>query len=205
MTPETQVRDALHALTASSQPHEDGAYDRFLRRHTRRVRLEAAGGGVVVLVLLALVAFAPRLPPVGDRTSGWLRSSQRPLTVDVTAYQWGWRFTYQDTDVQVASRPGVVPQVMPELVVPAGEPVRFTLTSADVIHSFHLPDPRFERDAVPGETVAFELRFDRVGVYPGRCAVYCGLPHTEMRFTVRVLPRDAFSRWLRAASAGAGP
>lgn len=201
MTPETQVKDALHALAASGRPDEDGAYDRFLRRHARRVRLEAAGGGLVVLVLLVLVAFAPRLPPVADRTTGWLRSSQRPLTVEVTAYQWGWRFAYRGTDVQVASRTGVVP----ELVVPAGEPVRFTLTSADVVHSFHLPDPLFERAAIPGETVAFELRFDRIDRYAGRCGVYCGLPHTTMQFAVRVLPPDAFSRWLRAASASAGP
>jgi cytochrome c oxidase subunit 2 len=196
MTPEAQVRDALHTLASSSQPHEDGAYDRFLRRHARRVRLEAAGGGLVVLVLLALVAVGPRLP-----LAGGLRPSQRPLTVEVTAYQWGWRFAYQGAAVQLASRPGVTP----ELVVPAGEPVRFTLTSADVVHSFHLPDRRFERAAIPGETVAFELRFDRVGAHPGRCAIYCGLQHTEMLFTVRVLDRDAFSRWLQAASAGAGP
>jgi cytochrome c oxidase subunit 2 len=200
MIPEAQVRDALHALAASSQPEEAGAYDRFLRRHGRRVRLEAAGGGLMVLVLLALVAFVPRLPLVADRTAGGLRSPYG-LTVEVTAYQWGWRFAYRGAGVQVASWPGVTP----ELVVPAGEPVRFTLTSADVIHSFHLPDRRFERAAFPGETVAFELRFDRVGAYPGRCAIYCGLQHHEMPFTVRVLDRDAFSRWLRAASAGAGP
>jgi cytochrome c oxidase subunit 2 len=201
MTPETQVKDALHALAASGRPDEDGAYDRFLRRHARRVRLQAAGGGLLVLVLLALVAFGPRLPVVGDRTAGGLRSSQRPLTVEVTAYQWGWRFAYPGTGVQVASRRGVVP----ELVVPAGEPVRFRLTSADVVHSFHLPGELFERDAVPGKTTEFELRFDRVDGYAGRCGVYCGLPHTEMRFTVRVLPADAFARWLQAASAGAGP
>jgi cytochrome c oxidase subunit II len=201
MIPETKVREALHALAASGRPEEDGAYDRFLRRHARRVRLEAASGVLVMLVLLALVAFAPRLPPLADRTAGWFRSSQRPLTVEVTAYQWGWRFAYRDTGVRVASRSGVVP----ELVVPAGKPVRFTLTSADVVHSFHLPDPPFERAAIPGETVAFELRFDRVGSYAGRCGVYCGLQHTEMPFTVRVLAPDAFSRWLREASAGAGP
>ena len=46
---------------------------------------------------------------------------------------------------------------------------------------------------------------DRAGSYAGRCGVYCGLQHTDMPFTVRVLAPDAFSRWLRAASAGAGP
>jgi cytochrome c oxidase subunit II len=201
MTPETLVRDALHALAASGRPDEDGAYDRFLRRHARRARLEAAAGGLLVLVLLALVAFAPGLWLGADRTAGGLRSPGRPLTVEVTAYQWGWRFAYRGAGVQVASRSGVAP----ELVVPAGEPVRFTLTSADVVHSFHLPELLFERDAIPGETVAFELRFDRVGAHPGRCAIYCGLQHTEMPFTVRVLAPDAFTRWLQAASAGAGP
>jgi cytochrome c oxidase subunit 2 len=201
MTPETRVKHALHALAASHQPDEDGAYDRFRRRHARRVRLEAAGGGLLVLVLLALVAVGPRLPLVGEGTTGGLRTSQRPLTVEGTAYQWGWRFHCRGAGVRVASRPGVAP----ELVVPAGEPVRFTLTSADVVHSFHLPGELFERAAVPGETVTFEPRFDRVGAHPGRCAIYCGLQHTEMPFTVQVLDRDAFSRWLRAASASGGP
>lgn len=201
MTPEQRVKDALHALASGGRPDEDGAYDRFLRRHARRLRLEAAAGGLTVLVLLALVAFAPRLPTGPDRTAGGLRPPQGRLTVEVTAYQWGWRFAYRDGDAQVASRSGMAP----ELVVPVGEPVRFRLTSADVVHSFYLPDRRFERDAIPGRTVAFELRFDRVGVHAGRCAVYCGLPHTQMRFTVRVLPRDAFGRWLRAAPADAGP
>jgi cytochrome c oxidase subunit II len=201
MTPGGRVREALHALASGGRPDEDGAYDRFRRRLARRLRLEAAAGGLTVLVLLALVAFAPRLLPGADRAAGGLRPPQARLTVEVTAYQWGWRFAYRDGDARAASRSGVAP----ELVVPVGEPVRFRLTSADVVHSFHLPDRRFERDAIPGRTVAFELRFDRVGVHPGRCAVYCGLQHTEMRFTVRVLPRDAFSRWLQAASAGAAP
>jgi len=147
------------------------------------------------------VAAGPRLPLLGEGTTSGLRTLQRPLTVEVTAYQWGWRFDYRDAGVRVASRPGVTP----ELVVPAGEPVRFRLTSTDVVHSFHLPGERFERAAVPGRTVDFELRFDRVGDYAGRCGVYCGLQHTEMPFTVRVLDRDAFSHWLQAASAGTGP
>jgi cytochrome c oxidase subunit II len=201
MTPEDRVREALHALVSGGRPDEAGAYDRFLRRHARRVRLEAAAGGVMVLVLLLLAASAPRLLPVADRTGGGQRPPHGRLTVEVTAYQWGWRFAYRDGEGRVASRSGMAP----ELVVPVGEPVRFRLTSADIVHSFSLPDRRFERDAIPGETIAFGLRFDRVGVYPGRCAVYCGLAHAEMRFTVKVLPRDAFWRWLRAASAGPGP
>jgi len=201
MTPEAQVKEALEALASSRRPDEDGAYDRFLRRHARRVRREAAGGGLAVLALLALVAFAPRLPAGAGRTTGGPRPPQARLTVEVTAYQWGWRFAYQGTAVQVATRPGVVP----ELAVPAGEPVLLRLTSADVVHSFHLPSMRFERDAIPGRTVDFELQFDRVGSYPGRCGVYCGLMHTEMPFALRVLPRHDFSRWLRAASAGPAP
>lgn len=201
MTPEAEAKDVLHALASSSQPDEDGAYDRFLRRHARRVRLEVAGGGLVVLGLLAVLALAPGLRPGADRATGALRSPRGGLTIEATAYQWGWRFAYQGTAVQVATRPGVVPV----LVVPAGEPVHVRLTSADVVHSFHLPSMLFERDAIPGRTVDLELRFDRADSYAGRCGVYCGLPHTEMRFTVRVLPRDAFWRWLHAAAAGAGP
>lgn len=63
------------------------------------------------------------------------------LTVAVTAAKWHWRFDYPDAGVSqlgIDRRP-------PTLVVPAGMPVRFRLSSLDVIHAFWIPERRFKR------------------------------------------------------------
>lgn len=114
--------------------------------------------------------------------------------VEVTAFKWGWRFTYPGTGVSVVGdnrRP-------PTLHLPVGEPVVFTERSQDVVHSFWVPALRFKRDAWPDATVEFELTVDRPGVYAGRCAEFCGLHHSDMNFAVVAETRDRFERWLRA-------
>jgi cytochrome c oxidase subunit II len=114
--------------------------------------------------------------------------------VEVTAFKWGWRFTYPGSGVSVVGdnrRP-------PTLHLPAGEPVVFAERSLDVVHSFWVPALRFKRDAWPDDTVEFELTVDRPGVYAGHCAEFCGLHHTDMNFVVVAETRDRFDRWLRA-------
>jgi cytochrome c oxidase subunit II len=114
--------------------------------------------------------------------------------VEVTAFKWGWRFTYPGSGVTVVGdnrRP-------PSLHLPVGEPVVFTERSQDVVHSFWVPALRFKRDAWPDDTVEFELTVDRPGVYAGRCAEFCGLHHSDMNFVVVAEPRARFERWLRA-------
>jgi cytochrome c oxidase subunit II len=114
--------------------------------------------------------------------------------VEVTAFMWGWQFTYPGRGVSVVGddeRP-------PSLHLPVGEPIVFTERSRDVVHSFWVPALRFKRDAWPDATTRFELTIDRPGVYVGRCAEFCGLHHTDMTFTVVAEPRDRFERWLSA-------
>jgi cytochrome c oxidase subunit 2 len=114
------------------------------------------------------------------------------VEVDVTAFQWGWRFTYTDEDVTVVGddrRP-------PTLVVPVDETVRFTLISRDVIHSFWIPEVRFKRDAFPNRETTFDLSFEQDDM-TGRCAEFCGLAHGEMTFDVVAMPRADFDDWVR--------
>jgi cytochrome c oxidase subunit 2 len=114
--------------------------------------------------------------------------------VEVTAFKWGWRFTYPGSGVTVVGDN----RRNPTLHLPAGEPVVFTERSQDVVHSFWVPALRFKRDAWPDDTVEFELTVDRPGVYAGRCAEFCGLHHSDMNFVVVAETRDRFERWLRA-------
>jgi cytochrome c oxidase subunit 2 len=115
------------------------------------------------------------------------------LRVDIVAFQWQWRFGYPDYGKTVLG----TTEHVPTLVLPVGTVVRFDGISRDVIHSFWVPAARFKRDEFPKQHTKFDLSFDRVGTYIGRCAEFCGLRHTNMDFFVRVVPRAAFQRWVK--------
>lgn len=121
-----------------------------------------------------------------------------PVTVNVTAFRWQWRFDYAGTNVSVAGGP----TTQPEMVVPVGEPVHIVLTSADVDHSFYVPAFLFKRDAIPGRSNEFDLTITDPGTYSGQCAEFCGVFHDRMTLTVRAVPRPEFEAWLRAAGGG---
>jgi cytochrome c oxidase subunit 2 len=117
------------------------------------------------------------------------------LTVDATAFQWSWRFRYEESGAEVVGSPGNVP----ELVVPVGQPVRIKLRTADVVHSFYVPQTLFKRQAIPGITNEFDLTFEKVGLYHGQCTQFCGLQHPDMVFRVRVVTQGEYQSWLAAA------
>jgi cytochrome c oxidase subunit II len=122
--------------------------------------------------------------------------AQPAVKVTVTGFQWSWRFTYEGTGAEVIG----TPERAPELVLPVGQPVRVKLESADVVHSFYVPQTLFKRQAIPGVTSEFDLTFDKVGLYHGACVQFCGLQHTDMVFRVRVVSQSEYQSWLAAAS-----
>ncbi len=117
-----------------------------------------------------------------------------PLEVSVTAARWNWRFEYPGEGIAEESANGEPAT----LVVPADTPVRFTLTSLDVQHSFYVPELRFKRDALPATETVFALEFADVGFHEqaGQCAEYCGLRHSYMDFNVDVKSPSDFENWL---------
>jgi cytochrome c oxidase subunit 2 len=106
------------------------------------------------------------------------------LRVGVDAAKWRWRFVY----------PGGVSSIG-QLVIPAGQPVRFVARSADVVHEFWVPDARFQRFVWPDRDERWTLSFAR-GTYDGVCTWYCGLEHDRMSFTVRAVPMAEYRSWL---------
>jgi cytochrome c oxidase subunit II len=142
--------------------------------------------------VLVLVLFVVTIQAQNKAT----KPAARPaLTVDVTAFQWSWRFAYQDTPVTVVGGPANIP----ELLVPVGQPVRIKLITADVVHSFYVPQALFKRQAIPGITNEFDLTFDKVGLYHGQCTQFCGLAHADMVFRVRVVNQGEYRQWLATA------
>jgi len=181
-----------------------GAVIVFRRRPVERAarwhehnRLE----GAYALLLACVAAFLLYLTFTTEHRVDTVADRERPaLIVDVTASKWEWTFTYPAYGFSVHS--GAVGRQ--PMVVPAGEAVRFDLTSADVIHSFWIPALRYKHDAIPGSTQVFTLVFSR-GVFPGQCAEFCGLRHADMIFTAHAVAPPAFAAWARSRGRGPRP
>jgi cytochrome c oxidase subunit 2 len=134
-------------------------------------------------------------------------SKNPDVTVDVTAFQWNWQFTYAgsrnvDQSGQQITTIGDSGYV-PVLVVPTGETIRFNEHAKDVIHSFWVPALLFKRDVFPGNVVNhFQVTIDRAGSYVGRCAELCGTYHSQMNFEMRVVTPTQFDQFLAAKRRG---
>lgn len=113
------------------------------------------------------------------------------LEIKVVAHQWWWEFDYPDGA-----------KASNELHIPANRPIRLLLQSADVIHSFWVPQLGGKRDVVPGQINELTFIATVPGMYPGQCAEFCGLSHANMRFRTFVDSPDDFAKWERDQLAG---
>lgn len=148
---------------------------------SEHLALEAAwtAGPAAILLLIAFPAIVfnfvtqPNTPPANA------------LHVQVIARQWWWEFDYPSMGIVTAN----------EAHIPLGQPIYFTLESADVIHSFWVPRLGGKRDIIPNHTNELILTATRLGEYYGQCAEFCGLSHANMRMRVFVDSPAKFERW----------
>ena len=113
--------------------------------------------------------------------------------IHVTGHQWWWQLDYSFTDQ--GANGGAAFRTANELHIPVGEPVDLVLTTADVIHSFWVPQLQGKMDLVSGDTTALRLDARRPGRYTGSCAEYCGAQHAHMQITVVAEDSASFARW----------
>lgn len=106
------------------------------------------------------------------------------VEVEVTAHQWYWTAEYPEE--------GVTLEAADRIVLPADRPIRISIESADVIHSFHAPGLGLKQDAIPGQRNVLTTRITEPGEYRLYCAEYCGQGHSKMRATIEVVPPDEF-------------
>ncbi len=123
-----------------------------------------------------------------------LASSVQPVEVEVVSLDWKWLFIYPDQGLASVN----------QLVVPAGTPVHFRLTSASVMNSFFVPQLGSQIYTMAGMTTQLNLLADKPGIYQGLSAQYSGAGFSEMRFHVIALPPDAFANWVAATHAKGG-
>ena len=134
---------------------------------------------VVIFVWSADVYFSIYRPP------------DQALQIYSTGKRWMWRFQHLDGKAEIN-----------ELHVPAGQPVKVTFTSEDVLHSLYFPSFRVKADAIPGRYSSVWFEATKVGEYHIFCAEYCGTRHSGMVGTVHVMEPAAYQTWLSGGGEG---
>jgi cytochrome c oxidase subunit 2 len=161
--------------------------DRLPPQFSSQPVIEGLCIGSAVAIVIVLFVFSNNVERFVD-----LDPPNAPVRIRITGYQWSWRFEYLGGGPVVNG----TPQNPPALVLPVGETVHFELTSADVDHSFFVPEFYFKRMAIPGYTSGFDLKVMHAGEYRGECGEFCGLDHAFMNFTVSARSPQAFASWL---------
>lgn len=110
------------------------------------------------------------------------------MEIFVTGKQWMWKIQYPDGGREID-----------ELHVPAGQPVKLTMASEDVIHSFSIPAFRVRHDVVPGHYDSLWFTANKPGRYHFFCTEYCGNQHAHMIGWVNVLDKRQYAEWASGA------
>jgi len=151
-------------------------------------RLEIIWTAIPAIILVALCSYAyVTLVDIEEADAS-------ALNVTVVGEQFTWTFYYQSDGRRIAS---------PQLYVPRGRQVYFTVQSQDVIHDFWVPAFRMKIDAVPGVDTHLRVTPKTNGDYPVVCAELCGLGHSVMRQTAHVVDPSEFDKWLEDRASGA--
>lgn len=158
------------------------------RSGTVNARLWVIGGGLVFPGAVLAALFVWSLP----MTPSWKPlPAPGALVVRVTGHMWWW-------DVRYGDAAGAEIRTANEIRIPVGRPVFLALDSADVIHSFWVPQLAGKLDMLPGRLQHLQLVADRPGTYRGQCAEFCGEQHANMALQVVALPPAEFDAWLAA-------
>ena len=153
-----------------------GVDPKQLHGHTKLELLWTA----IPAVILTGIAFMT-VPVIFDQA----RVPDDALEVEVIGHQWWWEYKYEN---------GVV--TANELHIPVDQPVRLTLKSGDVIHSYWIPKLAGKQDVVPGRINHMVIEATTPGEYLGQCAEYCGLSHANMRAKAVAHEQADFDAWV---------
>ena len=146
---------------------------------------------ILPAVVLAIIS-VPTVQQIWKYQSG---APANALQVEVIGHQWWWEFRYPEQNITTAN----------ELYIPTGRPVNFTLRSADVIHSFWIPQLSGKRDLMRNRTNFIWFTPDSVGTqaFNGSCNEYCGTSHANMRFRAYTVSPEQFDSWVAGQQANA--
>ena len=141
--------------------------------------LELTWTGIPLLLTLFMFAWG---------TSVYFKQVRIPdnaKEIFVVGKQWMWKIQHAEG-----------PREMNELHVPINEPIKLTMTSEDVIHSFYIPAMRIKQDTVPGRYSFMWFQATKPGKYHIFCAEYCGTQHSGMIGSLYAMEPADYQKWL---------
>jgi cytochrome c oxidase subunit 2 len=146
-------------------------------------RVEVAWTLIPAALLLALAMYTfARVPTVEAKPD----AGEETVQIQVTAHQFYWQYDYGDGRISYD-----------ELVVPVDRKVTLVLESADVDHSWWVPDLTGKRDAIPGRTNRLNFTPRETGVFDhGVCGEFCGTQHARMTTRVEIVTQDEWNAWV---------
>jgi cytochrome c oxidase subunit 2 len=142
-------------------------------------------GLTIIPVLIVIAVAVPTVRTIFE-TETRATPQEGDVIVNVTGYQWWWRFEYPELGLVTAN----------EMHVPVGERVIVNLDSADVLHSFWVPRLAGKRDLIPNQNNQLWFSADEAGEYYGQCAELCLGAHAYMKFRVIATPQAEFDAWV---------
>jgi cytochrome c oxidase subunit II len=189
-----------------------GAMAAQIRGNTR-LEIGWTVGAAVVLLALAVLTFAKlssiqdpvNSGPEGstlvsDRNARLYASAERKLPpngkslkITVVGRQFVWQYIYPGA----SEADGLgAPYSYEEMVVPTNTTVTLDIVSADVVHSWWVPQLGGKFQAVPGYHNYTWFKIEKPGIFRGQCALICGRGHARMIATVKAVPPAQFEAWL---------
>ncbi len=163
-----------------SRPGIEKYYDPNLEGNKK---LEVIWTVIPILIVIALAVptvqttYALKKPPV---------SAHDPIEVDVTSANWKWIFQYPAQHIETVNY----------LVIPAGVPVKFMLTSVGPMNTFWIPELGGMEFTMPGANLGLWLEANKPGVYLGRGANFSGKGFAHMQFNVYSKSQSQFNQWV---------
>ena len=113
------------------------------------------------------------------------------VEISAIGKQWMWKFQHPQGQSEIN-----------DLHVPVNRPIKLSMISQDVIHSFFVPAFRVKQDVLPGNYSYTWFEATKTGEYHLFCAEYCGLDHAVMGGKVIVMEQVEYERWLAEGNVG---
>jgi cytochrome c oxidase subunit 2 len=168
----------------------------FAIRYRRRSEQELPNpvhGNMMLEILWSVIPFGLTMVMFTWGAAIFFRESRPPdqsIPIYVVGKQWMWKLQHMEGRREIN-----------ELHIPLGRPVKLTMTSEDVIHSFYVPDFRIKQDVVPGRYSTTWFQPTKPGKYHLFCAEYCGTNHSRMIGWIYVMEPREYQQWLSGGAA----
>lgn len=141
---------------------------------------------IIWTVIPALILAAIAVPTVRAIFQTNATPAKDALKIEVVGHQWWWEFRYPEYNITTAN----------EIHIPVGRTVSLHMGSADVIHSFWVPQFAAKRDVFANRETRMWFKAEVDGEFPGQCAEFCGIQHARMAYRIRAQKPEEFQAWV---------